>query len=311
MPELVVATPVVVSGSGAEVTDGDATATIIDDDPPPSLSVGNVAPVAEGAAGAKASFVVRLSAVSGRQVSVNYVTADAGATAGSDYSARSGTLVLAPGSTQGVIDVAVHDDGADEPSEGLELRLSSPLSATIAGAVGTATIVDDDEPSPPPGPPPPPPPPPAGPVTVPVLGGGSSTGSSSAGTTSGTAGRPSLGLASPRLKRPSTVLVTLSCPQATSRCSGRVTIFTIPNRRSKLVALRTQRRLGGRLFVLSGGRSRTLQIPIGRADRALLNRTGRMRVRAYAVTLDSAGRSGVRSVNGTLTTRTAHSSIKD
>jgi hypothetical protein len=106
------------------------------------------------------------------------------------------------------------------------------------------------------------------------------------------------------------VLVTLSCPHATKSCQVRLTVFSIANKGSKIAALRIGRRLGRRLVTLQGGHSRTLAIALAAKDRALLDRTGRMRVRAYAVTLDAAGRTGVRSVNGTLIARTAHSSIK-
>jgi hypothetical protein len=102
--------------------------------------------------------------------------------------------------------------------------------------------------------------------------------------------------------------MTLSCPVSAGRCSGRITLFTIPNARSKIKALRRERRLGRVEFSLPGGRSQTLALSLGRTDRALLQRTGRMRVRAYAITQDSAGRTGVRSVSGTLIARTAHSS---
>jgi hypothetical protein len=63
-------------------------------------------------------------------------------------------------------------------------------------------------------------------------------------------------------------------------------------------------------FSLAGGSARTLTRRLGRSDLALLRRTGRMRVRAYVLTQDSSGHAGVRSVNGTLIARTAHSSRK-
>jgi hypothetical protein len=304
--------------SGSEVADSDATATILDDDPQPSVSVGDSAAVAEGAAGAHASFAVRLSAPSGRSVSIPYATADVTATAGQDYTARSGTLVLAPGSTQATVDVPVLDDSADEPNETFELRLGTPVGATVADGAGSATIGDDDQP-PASAPPPPPPPSPAGDSkpsssssgggsqpagaggspTGPVTGSSTSTGASSAPT--------ALGVASPRLKRPSTMLVTLSCPLVAGRCSGTITLFSVPNRRSSIKALRKERRLGRLTFKLAGGRSQTLALGMGRADRALLERTGRMNVRAYAVTQDASGKTGVRTVSGTLIARTAHS----
>ncbi len=296
--------------AGPEVVDGEAVATIADDDPAPSLSVADGAAVAEGAAGAKASFAVRLSAPSGRSVSVAYATANAGATAGQDYTARSGTLVLPAGATQATVDVPVLDDGADEPAESFELRLSSPSFASIADGVATATIVDDDEP--PPAPAPDATPKPAAPGTGPQPSSPPtqlpSTGAPGPTSGSSTTTRTSLGLSSPRLRRPSTVLVTLSCPQSAGRCSGRITIFSIPSARSRIKALRKERKLGRMTYALQGGHAKTLALALGRTDRALLQRTGRMRVRAYALTEDASGRTGVRIVSGTLIARTAHSS---
>ncbi|HEX4344696.1 MAG TPA: Calx-beta domain-containing protein [Solirubrobacteraceae bacterium] len=299
--------------AGEEVTDGDGVGTILDDDPTPSLSVADSPAVSEGTAGARATFVIRLSAVSGRDVSVAFATANGSATAGQDYTARSGTLVIPAGSASGSIAVAILDDAVVEPTESFQLRLSSPQNATLANATASATILDDDVP---PAPPPPPPPvvAPGGQTSIPlpVLGStsvpGTKTSTKPATTTgSSTSSRPALGLSSPRLQRPATVLVTISCPQSTTRCSGQVTIFSIANVHSKIKALRKQRKLGLRKFTLAGGHSRTLSLAVGKTDRSLLNRTGRMRVRAYAVTQDAAGRTGVRSVNGTLIARTAHS----
>jgi hypothetical protein len=301
-----------VTGSG-EIADGDGTATIADDDPTPALSVAAGAPVSEGAAGAHASFVVRLSAASGRDVSVAYATANASATAGSDYVARSGTLVLPAGSTQAGVDVGVVDDGVAEPTETFELRLASPVAATISAGAAAATILDDDAPGS--GAPAPAPASPTAPaaggkppqtnpaIPLPVIGStGPTTGSSSTQT--------ALGVSSPRLKRPSTVLVTLSCPKLAGRCSGRITLFSVPNKRSKIKALRKERKLGRITFTMQGGRAQTVSLALRRSDRKLLQRTGRLRVRAYALTQDAAGRTGVRSVNGTLIARTAHSSVK-
>ncbi|MBW3653639.1 MAG: hypothetical protein KY433_08610, partial [Actinobacteria bacterium] len=112
---------------------------------------------------------------------------------------------------------------------------------------------------------------------------------------------------SPRLRQPATVLVTLACPRQSGRCRGRMTIFSRPSRRSRIRALRTERRLGRRNFNLSGASTHTLRIALSRRDRVLLRRAGRISVRAYVVMTDSAGRTGVRRVNGTLVARTSHS----
>lgn len=287
---------VVLSGEG--IADGSGQATITDDDPPPVVRVLDAAPAAEGAT---ALFTVALSAPSGRDVAVAFATANGSAVAGQDYTARSGTVTIAAGATSAQVGVALTDDGADEPNETFELRLGSPSGATLGDATATATIVDDDEPPAAPAhAPPPPPAPPIGspPASLPTAP--STSGSSTGG------GTLQFGLSSPRLRLPATVLVTVSCPRAAGRCTGRVTIFSRPNRRSKIKALRAERRLARRSFGLVGGSSRTLQMQLSRRDRVLLKRAGRMNVRAYVVTTDGAGRTGVRTVNGVLVGRTTH-----
>ena len=74
--------------SGATIGTAIGTGTIIDNDATPSLTIDNVS-VTEGNAGSvTAVFTVTLSAVSGRQVTVNYSTANGTATAASgDYTA--------------------------------------------------------------------------------------------------------------------------------------------------------------------------------------------------------------------------------
>ena len=280
--------------SGPEVVDGEGVGTIVDDDPQPAVGAADAAAATEGGT---ASFAVSLSAPSGRDVSVAFATADGSATAGQDYTARSGRVTIPAGSTSATVPVALLDDGADEPSESFELRLSAPAAASLGRAAATATILDNDEP--------PAQASPAGGSQQPARPPGAPTGGSS---TPPSATAPRLGLASPRLRLPATALVTISCPLEAGSCSGSLTLFTRAMQRSKIKALRRERRLGRRTFTLAGGRTRTLEIKLGRRDRSLLQRAGRMPVRAFAVTRDSAGRNGVRSVNGTLLRRTEHSS---
>jgi hypothetical protein len=285
--------------TGAEVADGSATGTIVDDDPPPAVSVADAPPATEGGS---ASFTVALTGRSGRDVSVAFATADATATAGQDYAARSGRVTIPAGATSAAIAVALTDDSADEPSETFVLRLSTPAAATLGDAAATATILDNDDP-PTAGSSSPPASATAPPAALPKL---PVTGSSPP--PGPPVGAPRLGLGNPHLRPPSTGLVTLACPPDSGSCTGQVTLFTRPNKHSKIKALRTERRLGRRTFTLDGGRTLTLAFALGRTDRRLLERAGRMRVRAYAVMRDAAGRSGVRTANGTLVRRTAHSS---
>ena len=91
---------------------------------------------------------VRLSAASEQTVTVEYETADATATAGSDYTAAAADSVLTftAGATVGTIEVAIADDKLDEEDETFTVRLRDAVNATLgAVATATATIVDDDD----------------------------------------------------------------------------------------------------------------------------------------------------------------------
>ncbi|MFO0121190.1 MAG: Ig-like domain-containing protein, partial [Inhella sp.] len=117
------------------------TGTIVDDDAAPALSVNDV--TVNEAAGT-VTFTVSLSSATGQTVTVNYGTANGTATAGSDYSARSGALTFAPGTTTQTVTVALTDDNLAEGSETFRLVLTSPTNATIAQGTGTATVLDND-----------------------------------------------------------------------------------------------------------------------------------------------------------------------
>ncbi|MET0554799.1 MAG: FG-GAP-like repeat-containing protein [Vicinamibacteria bacterium] len=139
----------VLSGAaGATIEDGQGTGTIVDDDAA-SLTVLDIS-VAEGTGGTTAaSFTVALSVPSTREITVAFTTApvSGGATAGSDYVARSGVVTFPAGSTASqLVTVDVVGDATDEPSEAFSLQLSSAVNATIGRALARATITDDDDP---------------------------------------------------------------------------------------------------------------------------------------------------------------------
>jgi hypothetical protein len=290
--------------SGPEVADAQGTATVEDNDPPPTVNAIDAPAAPEGAT---ATFTIALSAPSGRDVSVSYATVDGSAVAGQDYAPTTGTATIAAGATSTPVGVALLDDADDEATESFGLAIGTPVNATRGTASATATILDTDEP-----------PAPASPASNANSAGGSTTASpplspNAIGPPGGVTGAgtsqalPRLGVSSPRLRRPSTILVTVSCPRSASLCDGQVTVFSRPSLRSKIKLLRKERRLGARLFKLKPGVTRTLQIALSKTDRVLLLRTGRMNVRAFAVTEDAAGKSGVRRVTGTLIARTTHS----
>ncbi|WP_084539781.1 Calx-beta domain-containing protein [Azorhizobium doebereinerae] len=133
--------------TNATIADGTAVATIVNDDAAvvlPTLSIGD-ATLVEGNAGSTAlSFTVSLSAASAQTVSVAYGTADGTASAGSDYTAKAGTVTFAPGETSKVVQVQVTGDTAVEANETFTVQLSAPTNATLADGSATAAITNDD-----------------------------------------------------------------------------------------------------------------------------------------------------------------------
>ena len=94
-----------------------------------------------------AAFTVSLSSPSAVPVTVDFSTADATATAESDYTAGGGTVVFEPGVTTRTIIVPTLDDALAEASETFSVSLTNPTGATIADGQGTGTITDDDPPT--------------------------------------------------------------------------------------------------------------------------------------------------------------------
>ena len=137
------------NATNATIADSQASGTITDNDPMPSVSIGSAS---GNESSGSLSFAVSLSAVSGRSVTVNYSTADnatstsINATAGSDYTAQSGTLTLATGETQGTISVPLVNDSTAESDEIFFVNLSDATNATITGVQGQGTIHNDDIP---------------------------------------------------------------------------------------------------------------------------------------------------------------------
>ena len=120
------------------------TGQIDDEDPLPELSAG-AGGLTEGAGGGSIRFAVRLQPASERMVTVLYATADVTATAGSDYTAVSGTLTFHAGTTVRTVTVPIADDALDEAEEQFAVSLQAATNATVTAAEGTGTITDNDE----------------------------------------------------------------------------------------------------------------------------------------------------------------------
>ena len=129
----------------ASIVDTQGAGTITNDDALPSASIADVS-VAEGASGTTpANFTVSLSNPSAFSATVHWTTADGTATAGSDYTAGSGTLTFDPGVTSMPVSVDVTGDTAYEPDETFSVTLSSPTGSTVGTPSATGTITNDDK----------------------------------------------------------------------------------------------------------------------------------------------------------------------
>jgi autotransporter-associated beta strand protein len=69
------------------------------------------------------------------------------ATAGTDYTPITGTLIFVPGQTSGRFAVPILDDKVDEPNETVNLELSSPTDGATLGTPDKAVLfINDDDP---------------------------------------------------------------------------------------------------------------------------------------------------------------------
>ncbi len=138
---------VVLSGNtgGSTIADGTGLGTISNDDPQPSLSIGDLA-LAEGNGGATVfNLPVTLSAASGQQVTVAFATSNGTATtADGDYASTNGTLTFAAGEISKNVTVNVTGDLKNEAPETFNVTLTGSVNASIADNLGVGTINNDD-----------------------------------------------------------------------------------------------------------------------------------------------------------------------
>jgi len=91
----------------------------------------------------KAVFTVSLASPSSQPVTVDYSTSDAGAQAGVDYQATSGTLTFAPGEVTETVSVPVLGGQAPKSNDTFSVTLSNPSGASLDSdaSVGIGTIL--------------------------------------------------------------------------------------------------------------------------------------------------------------------------
>jgi hypothetical protein len=128
--------------TNATIADGQGIGTILDDEPRVSI---NDVTVTEGNTGTvNATFTVSLSVAYDVAVTVHYQTANGSATAGSDYAAGSGDVIIAAGQTTKTFTVAVLGDRSAELTENFVVNLSAATNGLIVDSQGVGTILDDE-----------------------------------------------------------------------------------------------------------------------------------------------------------------------
>ncbi|WP_299690007.1 Calx-beta domain-containing protein [Hydrocarboniphaga sp.] len=115
------------------------------DGAPGSIAVGSATYSVLESAGSVAITVTRTGGSTG-SASIDYATANGSAVAGSDYTAKSGTLTWASGDAASkTFTIAIANDTLSESNETLQVRLSSATGASLGSpATATVTITDDD-----------------------------------------------------------------------------------------------------------------------------------------------------------------------
>lgn len=131
--------------AGATIGRSTATMTIVDSNAAsgtPAIRIGNVTVDEEGGF---ARFEILMDRPSVTSVSVNFQTVNGTAVAGSDYTGITGALTFHPGETARTVTVPITGDMVAEGAEAFALILSGSTGATIADAVGIATIAASDQ----------------------------------------------------------------------------------------------------------------------------------------------------------------------
>jgi uncharacterized repeat protein (TIGR01451 family) len=132
------------AATNATLGDSFGSGSIVNDDPLPTLSIGDVTVPERNVGLSNAVFPVTLSVPSGRSVTVNFATANGSAMAGQDYLGAAAVLTFAAGETNKSIAVAVLGDVVAESNETFLVNLTGPVNAALADAQGVGLILEDD-----------------------------------------------------------------------------------------------------------------------------------------------------------------------
>jgi hypothetical protein len=253
-------------GAGSPYGFGESRArvTILDDDLS-TVSIGDAGAV-EGDEGIGAArLAITLDRPTFRTVRLSYTTLDGTAVAPRDYLARMDQVTIPPGQTSAFVDVGIVGNTIPDPPRSFAVAVGQVDGALRGKTVGVVTITDDD------------------------------------------AGRPPSGDVTPPNMRVETlrrsgrrVTSRITCPRNKTRCRGRMTLYSEPERGSRARAIRIERRLGRATYTLRGGQSRTLRVTVPRTIHAAAMSHGRLRVTAYVLTDDASGNTDTRLRRATL-----------
>jgi hypothetical protein len=254
--------------SGATLGRATGKGTVLDDDLPAMAVTDVVGP--EGSNGGRTpfTFTVTLSNASVRTIAATFGTQDLQAKAGADYDPVLTQVSFPPGSTSQPVTVGVVADSAIESNEAFAVSLTDPSGATLATAGALGGILDDDR-----------------------LRGASVTPAAAVASVlpklRGPAGN--VRLARLAFKKPGTMSGVVRCPAGGARCRGSMTLFSVPQRKSRVKQLRNELKLGKASFVVAAGGQRAVSLRIGKKQLAWLRKAGGVRVRAYVVSHTPAG----------------------
>jgi len=125
-----------------------ATVTIVDDETPPGTVQLSAATYSVNENGGTVTLTVTRTGGSSGAASVSYATSDGTATAGSDYTSKSGTLSWSDGeSSSKTITVLITDDSTQEENETFTVTLSNASEAGLGSpSSATVTISANDAP---------------------------------------------------------------------------------------------------------------------------------------------------------------------
>ena len=131
--------------SGATIADARAVGSIQNDDGAGTIAFGASA-YQRAENGGSATITVTRGGGLGGGMTVHYATANGTASAGTDYTATSGTLTFGAGVTSVSFQVPITNDTRDEVNETVNLSLSNPAGGAVLGTRRTASlnIVDND-----------------------------------------------------------------------------------------------------------------------------------------------------------------------